>query len=58
MTFDLEGQDQGQIVKRLLFCEIRDFLRVKDKNSNNYDRTDLIFYQKVARESVSIGCQM
>ena len=58
MTFDLEGQGQGQIVKRLLFCDIRDFLRVEDKNSNTYDRTDPIFYQKVAHEWVSIGCQM
>ena len=55
MTFDLEGQGQGQIVKRLLFCDIRDFLRVEDKNSNTYDRKDLIFYQKVAHESVFIG---
>ena len=57
MTFDLEGQGQGQIVKRLFFCEMCDVLCAKDNSADTFHCRDPIFYPQVAHEWVSIGCQ-
>ena len=61
MTFDLEGQGQGQIVKKPLqktvfLVKISTFC-AKDYLSKTTDRRNLIFYPNVAQEWVSVGCQ-
>ena len=60
MTFDLEGQGQGQILKRLFFYEIYEFcdsLCAKAYSQSTFDPRDPIFCTMVAHKSVSMGCQ-
>ena len=60
MTFDLEGQGQGQIVKRLFFYEICEFCYfhcAKVNSSGTFNLRGPIFYMKVAHEWVPMGCQ-
>ena len=60
MTFDLECQGQGQILKRLFFYEIyeiRDSLCAKAYFGSTFDLRDPIFRTMVAHKWVSMGCQ-
>ena len=57
MTFDLEGQGQGQIVKRLFFCEICDLIPAKENGANTINLRNPVFCTNVAQEWVSMGCQ-
>ena len=60
MTFDLEGQRQGQIVKRLFFyeiCKIGDLLGAEVNSSDTFDLRDPIFCTMVAHKWVPMGCQ-
>ena len=57
MTFDLEGQCQGQIVKIRVFCEIRDSLCAKAYSGSTFDLRDPIFCTMVAHKWVFMGCQ-
>ena len=60
MTFDLEGQGQGQILKRQFFYEIheiRDSLCAKVYSGSTFVLRDPIFCIMVAHKWVSMGCQ-
>ena len=60
MTFDLEGQGQGQILKILFFYEIGeigDLLCAEVNSSDTFDLRDPIFCTMVAHEWMPMGCQ-